>query len=95
MPRANSHAILLLVHGPVNSIRNMVLRCYTDRHSTVIAAKGSTLDDKQGFYFSEHGEAGTARSSSVEAFLRAVESDRMAYVMERKRFLTGGVKEMS
>ena len=56
----------------------MVLRCYTDRYSTVIAATGSTLDEKQGFYSSEHGEAGTAHPSSAESFLRAVESERIA-----------------
>jgi hypothetical protein len=56
----------------------MVLRCYTDRHSTVIAAKSSTLDDKQGFYFSEHGEVWASRPSSAEAFLGAVESERIA-----------------
>ena len=78
MPRVNSRAILLLVHGPVNSISNMVLRCYTDRHSTVRAAKGSTLADKQGFYFSEHAEIGAAHSSSAKASLDAVDSERVA-----------------
>jgi len=41
---ANSRAIFLLVHRLFNSIRNTVLRCYTDRHNTVITVKGSTLD---------------------------------------------------
>ena len=43
-----------------------------------MTVKGSTLDDKQGFYFSEHGEAGAAHFSSAEAFLNAVQSERIA-----------------
>jgi len=72
MLRANSCAFLPLVHRLVTSIRNTAVRCYTDRHNTVMTAKGSTLDDKQGFYFSEHGEAGAASP----AYLRAVEAER-------------------
>lgn len=65
--RASFSAIFLLVHRFVNSIRNTVLRCHTDQHNTVMAVKGSTLDNKQGFYFSEHGEDGEAQFSSAEA----------------------------
>ena len=43
-PLANSDAVLLLIHEPVNIHPNTVLGCYTDRHNTVIAVKGSTLD---------------------------------------------------
>ena len=43
-PRAKSGAILPLVHRLVNSIHNAALACYTNRHSSVIAAKGSILE---------------------------------------------------
>ena len=43
IPRANSRTILLLVHRLVYSIHNAALAYYTDRHNSVIAAKGSTL----------------------------------------------------
>lgn len=44
IPCTNSGAIRMLVHSLVNSIHNEALRCYTDQHNSVIAAKDSTLD---------------------------------------------------
>ena len=82
--------------------------CYTDRHSTVIAAKGSTLDrasdGRDGHrglrhgaicqVVAEPGEAGAAYLCQPRRFSALLNPKESLYAMERKLALTGGVEDM-
>ena len=49
IPPANFRIIFVLVHSLISSIHHARVVCYTDRHSFVIAAMDSTLDQRIGW----------------------------------------------